>query len=347
MGVIDDRLNSSTPRMEVDPEKLVTTFWIYMAVRITFGLFQGMGYTLYEATVMVHVQKTGMDYGFQRAWGIVAVLISSLASGLLVEATGSFSLIFYLSAGLQIVSAGLMLRLTLDFKLPTSSLTKEILKHLCEPEAIMLFLAMLVAGMMGGYAETYMYRYLYNLGGNTVLISLTVTLGAPFECFFMLVTSYFVSLIGHAPLIMIGLFAYVIRLLGMSFLKDPWVVLLLEIVESMANGSLNTVAILYCTVLFSMESIASCRGLLGVMNNGVGRLLGTLLGSIIREALGDRVTFRVLAAGGMVFCVLYCLAFCLLKRYRYKAFSVKTSSLPARQQASRQGATNHACNVDE
>ncbi|XP_042242463.1 uncharacterized protein LOC121879761 isoform X2 [Homarus americanus] len=214
MGVIDDRLNSSTPRMEVDPEKLVTTFWIYMAVRITFGLFQGMGYTLYEATVMVHVQKTGMDYGFQRAWGIVAVLISSLASGLLVEATGSFSLIFYLSAGLQIVSAGLMLRLTLDFKLPTSSLTKEILKHLCEPEAIMLFLAMLVAGMMGGYAETYMYRYLYNLGGNTVLISLTVTLGAPFECFFMLVTSYFVSLIGHAPLIMIGLFAYVIRLLG-------------------------------------------------------------------------------------------------------------------------------------
>ncbi|KAG7157700.1 Major facilitator superfamily domain-containing protein 6-B-like [Homarus americanus] len=201
--------------------------------------------------------------------------------------------------------------------------------------------------MMGGYAETYMYRYLYNLGGNTVLISLTVTLGAPFECFFMLVTSYFVSLIGHAPLIMIGLFAYVIRLLGMSFLKDPWVVLLLEIVESMANGSLNTVAILYCTVLFSMESIASCRGLLGVMNNGVGRLLGTLLGSIIREALGDRVTFRVLAAGGMVFCVLYCLAFCLLKRYRYKAFSVKTSSLPARQQASRQGATNHACNVDE
>lgn len=57
---------------------------------------------------------------------------------------------------------------------------------------------------------------------------------------------------------------------GFSFLVDPWWVIPLEILESVSNGLLSTVGVMYCTVLFSLESIASFRGIFAVVYFGVG-----------------------------------------------------------------------------
>ena len=53
-------------------------------------MLQAVCYTLFEAAVMAEVQTTGLDYGFQRAWGTLAVLGASFASGYLVQLTGGF-----------------------------------------------------------------------------------------------------------------------------------------------------------------------------------------------------------------------------------------------------------------
>lgn len=51
---------------------------------------QAVSYTLFEAAVMAHSQTHGVDYGFQRAWGTLAVIVSSFLSGYLVTLTGTF-----------------------------------------------------------------------------------------------------------------------------------------------------------------------------------------------------------------------------------------------------------------
>ncbi|XP_069156153.1 major facilitator superfamily domain-containing protein 6 [Procambarus clarkii] len=316
--------NGTMTAFEVDSEKLVETFWYYLAVRTLFGMFQSVGYTLFEASVMTQVQERGINYGFQRAWGTLAVIVFSLISGYIIDKTGGFKMIFWVSAVLHIVSAALMLLLT-NFKVPTQSLTKEIFKYLCNAEVILLFTALLVAGVFIGYLETFMYRYLFSLGASNILIGLTVTVGAPFELIITLVTSYFVRLMGHAPLIMAGLSAYAVRLVGMSVLIDPWWVLPLEMLESVANGLLFTAAIMYCTVLFPMDTITTFRGIFAVVYFGVGKLLGTAVGSEMREALGDRATFRVLAGTALAFTLIYCFAFCTLRRHTNKTFALKPS----------------------
>nr|XP_053655060.1 uncharacterized protein LOC128704073 isoform X2 [Cherax quadricarinatus] len=236
-----------------------------------------------------------------------------------------FGMIFWMSAGLHVVSAGLMLLLTMNFKLPTQSLTREIFRYLLNVEVILLFSAMLAAGVLIGYLETFMYRYLVNLGASSMLVSLTVTVGAPFELLLTLLTSHLVRHIGHAPLIMFGLSAYAVRLVGLSMLVDPWWVLPLEALESVANGLLFTAAIMYCTLLFPMDIIASSRGIFAVVYFGVGKLLGTLIGSEVREVLGDRATFRVLAGIALAFALTYCLAFYTFRRRMSGILDLRTS----------------------
>ncbi|XP_071536271.1 uncharacterized protein [Panulirus ornatus] len=337
-----DFMNETATTFEIDPERQMVTFWSYLAVRVTFGMFQAVGYTQFEAVVMAHMQEKGIDYGFQRAWGTLAVVISSFLSGYIVEVTGSFSMIFYISAALHFVTAALMLLLNMNFKLPTQFLTQEILRQLCNSEVIMFLATILAAGMFIGYLETFMYRFLFDLGASKVLIGLTVTVGAPFELVFNIITSYFVGLVGHPPLIAVGLFAYAVRLIGYSLLMDPWWALPLEVLESVANGLLFTAAIMYCTVLFSIESIASFRGVFGVMYFGVGKLLGTTIGSEIRELLGDRITFRVLAAAALLCSVAYCLALLILRRHRAKTLKLIPCPPDSIQQAAIHGIDNRA-----
>ncbi|XP_037788986.1 major facilitator superfamily domain-containing protein 6-like [Penaeus monodon] len=118
---------------------------------------------------------------------------------------------------------------------------------------------------------------------------------------------------------MLGLLAYSVRLLGYSFLSNPWWSLVLEALEGVANGLMFPAGIMYCTVLFSMETITSSRGLMGFTYFGIGKLVGTVVGTEIRESLGDVQTFRWLSGAALVATVLYCVGFAALKRKSSRA----------------------------
>lgn len=59
--------------------------------------------------------------------------------------------------------------------------------------------------------------------------------------------------------------------IGLSLLVDPWWVLPLDVFESLTNGVMFTAAVMYCTTLFTLQSIASFRGILAVFYFGIGR----------------------------------------------------------------------------
>ncbi|KAK4306124.1 hypothetical protein Pmani_022030 [Petrolisthes manimaculis] len=322
---------TTTKTTEVDEELLSFTFWLYLGVRVCYGGLQAVGYTLFEASVMAHTQKHGVNYGYQRAWGTLAVIISSYLSGQLITLTGSFSVIFYVSAGLQLLAAGLVLLLRLEFKLPAQKLTWNILKQIRQAKVVMFFTAMLSAGVFFGYLETFMYRYLVSLGASPVLVSLTVTVGAPFELVLTLFTSYIVSKVGHEPLIMFGLLAHAVRLFGLSLLVDPWWVLPLEVFESLSNGVMGTAAVMYCTSLFTLQSIASFRGIYAVVYFGIGQLLGAMVGAEVREVFGDVNTFRIMSAAALVSFMAYCCSFYTLMKCRSGSITTITTTTATRE----------------
>lgn len=307
---------TSSPTLEVDPELVTITFWSYLIVRTSHAVLYIVSFALFEAAVMAEVQEKELDYGFQRAWGTLAATAASFLSGYLVQVTGGYNVIFYVSAALQLASAGLLLFLSLDFKPPSTNLTRLILRLSANAEVIMFFIAILAAGVFFGFLETYMYRYIFSLGGDNQLLGLTVTVGTPFEFILNLLASFLVPYTGHASIIMFGLLGHAIRLLGFSYLVNPWWVLGLEVLESISNGLVITVGIMYCTVLFSLESIASFRGLFVIIYFGVGKSIGAASGSWLQHVVGERESYRVLSWVAFACTFLYAAAFYSLKRWR-------------------------------
>ncbi|XP_064089112.1 uncharacterized protein LOC135203283 isoform X3 [Macrobrachium nipponense] len=240
---------------EVDASHQQLTFWIYITVRSVYGACNGATLIFFDAAVMANVQKSSISYGYQRAWGTVGAIISSYLSGVIVEKTGGFNEIFYASAGLQMVAGILMLGIRIDYKVPATSLTKDLLLHCFKAEVLLFFGAVTAAGL--------------------------------------------------------------------SFLQDPWWVLPLQILESVVNGLLFTVAIMYCTVLFPTETITSARGVIGILYSGIGRLLGITVGSEILERLGHIITFRIWACIAFASTAAYFLAFIAIKNCRSRQFSLK------------------------
>ncbi|XP_064089192.1 major facilitator superfamily domain-containing protein 6-like [Macrobrachium nipponense] len=256
--------------IENDDNQLEWTFWIYLCVRTSYGIFNGITFVFFDAAVMANAQDSNVNFGYQRAWGTVGALISSYVGGVIVEQTGSFNEIFYVSTALQVIAGLLMLGVNIDFKMPAISLTRKIFQLLFRAEPLFLFGSLFVAGMFTGYFETFMFRYLHELGASEALLGLTVTVGAPFEFIMTLVTCNFAKSFGYVPLITFGLVAHGVEFLGFCFLQNPWWVLPLEAIGSAANGFLLTASMTYLSVLFPTETIASFRGLHTMVHYGLG-----------------------------------------------------------------------------
>ncbi|XP_066984655.1 major facilitator superfamily domain-containing protein 6-like isoform X1 [Macrobrachium rosenbergii] len=323
--------NSAT---EVDDDQLKWTFWIYLCVRTAYGIVNGITYVFFDAAVMANVQNSDVNFGYQRAWGTVGAFISSFLGGVIVEQTGSFNEIFYVSAAMQVVTGLLMLGVNIDFKMPALSLTREIFQLLIRPEPLILYGALFAAGMFTGYFETFMYRYLHELGASEILIGMTVTVGAPFEFIMTLVTCNLAKSFGYVPLITFGLAAHGVQFLGFSFLQNPWWVLPLEAIGSAADGFFLTASVTYLAVLFPTENIASFRGLHGIVHYGLGKFLGIVIGGEMKEHLGHVYTSLIWTGLAVLTSVIYCSAHYALEKYRSTNFSTKHEGMTSKKELS-------------
>ena len=66
-----------------------------------------------------------------------------------------------------------------------------------------------------GYVETYTYIFLNRMGSSNTLIGLTVSVGVPFDIIIQICATALVGKVGHLYSLLIGVFLYSLRTLGM------------------------------------------------------------------------------------------------------------------------------------
>ncbi|XP_068243266.1 major facilitator superfamily domain-containing protein 6-like [Palaemon carinicauda] len=307
---------SSSVIKVTDENQLEITFWIYLCVRLLYAIFFAVTYIFFDAAVMANTQNADVNYGYQRAWGIMGSFVSSYLGGVIVGKTGSFTEIFYISAALQTVSAFLMLKVNINFKIPAVSLTNNFFQQLFTPEPILLIGVLFFAGMFSGYFETFMYLFLFDLGGSTELLGLTVTVGAPFEFVMTLVTCNMAKSFGYGPFITLGVLLHAVHHFGVCLIENPWWILPLEAIGSASDGFLMTASMGYLTFLCPTETIASFRGLFAIIHDGTGKMLGTLIGTELRKYLTHKEILAIWGSIAVATAITYYSAYYTLKKYR-------------------------------
>jgi len=278
------------------------TLGLYIALRVVYAFCLGTTFTLIDSAVLSYCAKYGVDYGFQRLWGTLAALAVSPLSGMFMDwlsvpGETNFRPGFYLQGGFRLLSLVVLIFVNISFRNnPPEALMKHTWRLMRNLELCVLFFVLLLTGMVVGHIETFTYVYLSSLGADRTLIGFTITVGSGVEVVMLAISGLCLRAFGHVALISLGILLYGVRLVGYWAIQDPVYSLLLETLDGINGGLMNTAAVTYAASMVPPEMVTTVRGILGCFLFGGGRALGAQLGGYVVGQLGHRLSFLVFAA---------------------------------------------------
>ncbi|KAF7271686.1 hypothetical protein GWI33_015479 [Rhynchophorus ferrugineus] len=317
-GSCSQRCLLTSPRKQIcsNPKKTIEmdmnlTFWSYMLVRVFVGMVSGTSFAMFEGAVIAILREHKADYGLQRIYATIGGMISSPLSGWMIDFASKgkgytdFRPIFFLYAGLKVVSGILMLFINLEFKKSAKSVVTDVLTVLRKLELITLFISCLILGCAWGFIESFLFWLLEDLGGSKSLMGLTITIGGVVGIPLLVMSGPIIKKVGHANVIFVGFIFYAIRLLGYSLIYNPWLCLIFEAMESITFGLSFTAAVTYAAKLSTVTTDTSIQGLLGGIYYGVGKGVGSLVGGYLIKPIGIRHTFQVFSILTLIIGIIY------------------------------------------
>ena len=280
------------------------SFWSYLTVRVILDLLRSSCLSISESAIMAIVQQEGGDYGLQKLFGTAGSVIFGPLAGLIIDASSSveenYNVVFYLYFGLRFLSAMAILQLSLTFKKKSKNVFSNTGKVLCQVEVMLFLIAFLMAGILWGFLETFLFWYLEDLGSTKFLMGWTLAvgtiLGVPLTIFSKLIMRKF----GHTMILWFALMFYTIRLLGYSYIQKPEYSILFEAMKPFCTTIVFVSAFTMAKDNSPLETVASVNSIFGALYFGVGRGLGGLLSGFSIEAFGAVMTFRYFAAASFL-----------------------------------------------
>ena len=175
------------------------------------------------------------------------------------------------------------------------------------------------------------------MGGTHSLMGLNLFICCLFGISLLLISTKIFTTIGHPNVLLIGLVVYFIRLFGYSYLRNPYMSLIYESMESLTTALVVTSMMVYSIQLCTPTTLTTVQGLIGAAYFGMGRRMDTFVGSFLVEWLGTgsedktygtRASFRVLGVTALGMGSLYLLFYLFYIRPRNRKAIKKHNSVP-------------------
>ncbi|KAF6209319.1 hypothetical protein GE061_015066, partial [Apolygus lucorum] len=112
---------------------------------------------------------------------------------------------------------------------------------------------------------------------------------------FFIISGRMISKLGHSNCMSLVLLGFGLRFTAYYFLKNPWWILPLEILNGVTYATLYSAMVTYANALAPAGTEATVQGIVSAAFEGVGVSLGAFIGSQVIRSWGVRTLF--LAAG--------------------------------------------------
>ncbi|GMF09822.1 unnamed protein product [Phytophthora lilii] len=261
-------------------------------------------FSLLDHASMAWLERVGGDFGKQRLYGAAGYGAGGYFASVVASSLGivwCFNMVLILSS----VSLFLLLTYVPNFQHEAEHHQKgELLKSLKailhQHDVLVLFAIVILAGIMGGLVDNFLFLYLFNLSGNNphiVGVVIAVETGSELPFFFH--ANKIFERYGTAKCIFVSLIAYGIRMITYAFVQHPWLVLPIETLHGLTYGLLLAAFTNYIYEAAPKGTEGTMIGVLCAVQRGVGGGLGTLGGGWVYGALGGRTMWGI--AGFVVF----------------------------------------------
>ncbi|XP_050728976.1 uncharacterized protein LOC127004845 [Eriocheir sinensis] len=274
------------------------TLWLYFSLRSLAEMLSAILVSLLEAVALTMVHQHKGDYGREKMFGLIAVAIFPPLVGYLVDTeVGTFGMysyapVFYVFVALMLITSAVTLALPIEVQVQRRSLIKNFIALARTAELSVLLLLMTILGTFWGYLKTFVYFYLEDLDATKMLIGLTSSFCILPSLPFLYKSKAVVQYCGHHYLIMLAFVGYCIRFAGLSYIVNPWWVLLLETLELFTLNLLNVSTATLAYKLAPKTFVATAQALVWVSHFNIGRCIGTFAGGQLLDIYGHVPVFQ-------------------------------------------------------
>lgn len=211
---------------------------------------------LADIAIVQSLVETKSEYGKQRLFGslglsLAAILVAvwvSLNTDCLFTDTIDYTPCFYLFE--IAIGATVLVSLFVKFDRPDGEASNgyeflDAMKLFKNFKNGVFLVTLFAFGFFHSLHYAFLFWYLQDLGGTPVLFSIILLIYCLAEVVMYFVSGYVVEAIGQQGMICLAFACYTARYLMYSYLRDPWLVIPMEMVQGITYGGVWSIAAVY------------------------------------------------------------------------------------------------------
>lgn len=278
---------------------ITTQFLLLVPIIALFAFFTGPIIPLIDNSVMALLGSLKDRYGKLRLWGAVGWGIVALVVGILSEHNG----LQWIFRGYIVFMA---LALPVSFLMPVSEQSVQmpfgqgVGQFLSDKRWPLFLVVIFIGGASMAIIGSYLLLHIQMLGGNKVLMGLALTFATISELPVLFYSDRLLKKWGAKGLLMLSLGMYVIRTLGLSWLRTPWLVLPLQLLHGPSFSAMWVAGVSYANELAPAGLGATAQGLFSGVMLGLGSAFGGFIGGNLFADIGGSMMYRWTSAAILI-----------------------------------------------
>ncbi len=270
-----------------------TLLWIAVAVA-GYSFFSSPIMPLVDSSTLASLGSEKARYGQIRIWGAAGWGIAAPIVGDLYEHSG-LHWPFLMYAGLLIAALIVAARIPLGYAQPPISFGHETRSiRSSKPWALFLFIVLVCGTGLSGQS-VFLFLYMDHLGASRTLMGLALTAATLSELPFLFYSNRLIRRWGPKRLLLFGVVMIVIRALLYSVVRQPWMVLLVQLLHGPTFSAIWVAGVSYADELAPTGLATTAQGLFNATFMGLGAAFGALLAGILYQNFGPDWMYRGLA----------------------------------------------------
>lgn len=252
---------------------------------VAYAIFVGPIVPLIDNAVMDLLGERKADYGRVRAWGAVGWGVTAAAMGPILQRAG-LTWGFY---GFLVFMALCWLaasQLPMGLSTVRQAYSAGLGVLVGNGRFLLLLVVALLYGIGIGVLLSYQFLFLEQLGASRTLMALSLTVSTLSELPFWFLGSWLLRRFGSSRMVVLALFATILRYFALSFMQAPWLVLPISLLHG------PSFAILWAALVAGADAAAppgmgaTAQGLVSGALFGLGSALGGFVGGPAYEVIG-------------------------------------------------------------
>lgn len=265
---------------KIDTGEVTLTFWLflllYLLANVSEAPILGLGDAITQN--ILGGDKRNL-WGKQKLWGTLGFAIFAVTSAILVDLLSTdtrtnYNFSFYIFVFLLTISAVVSCTLPIDRNILCINFSRNLRIFLGHPDIVMFLFALTCLGFMLGACETFLFWYLQDHLGNTLLIvpGATLLVSCMVETVFLFASGPIILKLGHLNCIYLGFVSFGIRFMCYSFLSNAWQILAVEVLYGLNMGLVLAAATSYSSILAPHGTAPTLQALIRGCHFGCGNL---------------------------------------------------------------------------